>query len=337
MKHAKDAFSVFVLIAILSTFLSTLGSHAISAQAAEMPDVIQSFPVDFKFVFSIDVKKTVASPLYQQFFSKQADSLKTRYLSIFEEIGLDPERDLDHIYGAGRSGDDGGNDTIVIVSGTFNRNAITDVIVRRPRLSETTHGKFRIFTVIEKQDEKSIEKSIVFLNDRKVVIGDVAVIENFLDIHEKKKPGIMSDSKMAALLKNIKFEEMIWFAGDATTAIKNFPAKSPLEQMGLNMATSISSVAGSLDFANAFNGTIMAIAINAAAAEKMTETLRVLMDIARLSGEKNVQAKLLLDGFRLAREADRITVQLHYPLNFFEQLEKIGPKSLLEGIGKEGE
>ena len=331
MKYVKSVFSFFVLIAILATWS---GGHAISAPVAELPEAIQLFPADFQFVFSIDVKKTFASPLYRQFFSKQADSLQARYLSVFEEIGLDPERDIDHIYGAGRSRDDGRNDAIVIVSGVFDQNAITDVIVRRPRLSEKTRGKLRIFTVIENQEEKSSEKSIVFLSDRDVAIGNVAAIENLLDIYEKKKPGLMSNPRIVTLLKNIKPEEMIWFAGDATTAIKNFPVKSPLEQMGLNMATSISSVAGSLDLTNAFNGTILAIAINAAAAEKLTETIRVLMDIARLSGDKNTQTKLLLDGFRLTREADHITVQLHYPLNFFEQLEKIGPKSLMEGVKK---
>jgi len=302
-----------------------------AAQTAGTPEALRSFPADCNFVFGADVKRIVASPLYRQVAGGKADAIKARYQSVFDEIGLDPERDIDHVYGATRPAGDGAGgadvkeESILLVSGSFNQKAATDVILRRPRVTEKNRGRHRIFTVAEGQGADALKKSIVFLSEREALVGDPAAVDGFLDAREGGKPGLLADPRMASLLQSVDFGGMVWFAGDAASAIRSSPVKSPLEQQGLNAAAYIRSVAGAMDFAEAFSGSVTAFAVDAGAAEQLTGSFRVLMDIVRAGSGDKPQAKMFLDGFSMSRQDERILIRLDYPAGFFEQLMKLGP------------
>ncbi|MDR1728352.1 MAG: hypothetical protein LBT74_10595 [Acidobacteriota bacterium] len=329
MGNHKISSLFLVCAAGAAIFFGLSGARGFSAPATGTPEVMRSFPADCQFVFGVDVQRIVASPSYRQLkqlvVGKQAPSFETKRRSVVEAVGLDYERDIDHVYGAGCGAPDedaGDGGALAVVSGRLDRKAITDAILRRPRLTEKERGGHRIFTVTIGEGDAALKKSVVFLSDRELAVGDLAALENLLDVRERKKPGLLTDPKMAALLPTVDYGAMAWFAGDAAMAIRNSPLKSPLEQPGLNAANSIESVTGTLDFAEAFRLNVSATAVDAVAAEQLTGAAQVLLDIVRAGAAETPQMKTLLAGFDMSRQGERITLSLDCPLDVIEQLVK---------------
>src|SRR5688572_6236515 len=106
------------------------------AAVGPLPAEGLALPADSQFVIGIDVRRFVASPFYTRFGEAHAAARPQAFAEMEEKTGINPEREVDAIYVAGRKGSGatkgGDGDGVVIVVGTFDRDKVSRAI-------ETSH------------------------------------------------------------------------------------------------------------------------------------------------------------------------------------------------------
>src|SRR5688572_3379990 len=100
------------------------------AAVGPLPAEGLALPADAQFVMGIDVRRFVASPFYSRFGEEHAAARPQAFAEMEEKTGINPERDVDAIYVAGRksSGKRHDGDGVVIVVGTFDRYKVSRAI-----------------------------------------------------------------------------------------------------------------------------------------------------------------------------------------------------------------
>jgi len=310
-------FSMRICMLLFFVFIWTLGLAG--APDVNLPESFLSLPADSSFVFSVDVKKIVASPLYQKAVGEQSAALEKKFDLM---SGINLARDIDYVAGACMGAANA--EAVVIVDGSFDREKALRILQDKFHPVEKIYGKYQILAITEPGTDGAtgVEKSVVFLNDRTLVIGDLEAVKNVLDVFEKKKPGILSNPVIASAIQISNGEDMFWFAGDVESVMRSFPVNTPLMQPGLNAVVSIKNIVGAMNFTEGFSGKITATAVDSPAAEKLALSLQMIIDIARSSGKENQELKMLLNGLMLSRDAENINIRLNYPAGFFEQFMK---------------
>src|SRR5688572_9072018 len=126
--------STLIVGASALTAVGALYLDPARAAVGPLPAEGLALPADAQFVMGIDVRRFVASPFYAR-FGENAAGRPQAFAEMEDKTGINPERDVDAIYVAGRKGAGkarGDGDGVVIVVGTFDRTKVSRAI-------ETTH------------------------------------------------------------------------------------------------------------------------------------------------------------------------------------------------------
>jgi len=316
----RQAVVIFILILLgiagAGAVLALYREISVRASSPSLSDALRNIPSDYQFVFGMNVKRFVQSPAYAKV---QQGKLIGSDLAVFTEItGVDPARDISFLVGAGHAKEGTGGQGVVIVAGTFNRDAIASCIRSKPGSVEKDYnGK----TVIMIPDPKTdaVQKGIAFLNDREIAWGDRESLRAVLDNGGKESKSILSSATISPLIPSISADDMFWFFGDAAGVLSNAPAAALLGTGNPPVKT----IVGTLNFGAAVTGKVTATALNADAAQKLADTLKGLIAIGQLTGARRPEFKALLSGLAVAYApaSTQVSVELNFPS---DMLEKIG-------------
>ncbi len=318
MKHRKFVVaSTLILLGIAGAVagLALYTNYSVKASAPTLPDALNNLPADCQFVFGMNVQKFVASPVYAKMQQRQDRPIGNDLAVFIEKTGVDPTRDTSYLVTAGRSHEKGKGQGVVIVVGTFNKDAIIAYIRSKATPVETAYGDATIMMFPEKTGD-ALNNGIVFLNEREIALGNLEYLKAVLDVRMKGNQSILSNPTMASLVNSINPDEMFWFAGDAAGVLSNATVTTPL---GANIS-SIQNIVGTLNITEAVMGKITVTAVDADAATKLADVAKGFVALGQLAGDQNPDIKTLLSGLSVLQNANQISVALNFPTDLLDKL-----------------
>jgi hypothetical protein len=321
MKRFKTVGTLSILL--LCTGLS------IPAFALAPPNALNSIPADCPFVFGINVQQLIASSFFAKLKQEQpqAEQIGSEFAKLAEKIGFNPARDISYIVIAANSIDKAKPQAVLIVSGVFDQGRITSYLRSDMSSIEMAYGGASILTIPEKK-ANGTKAGITFLGNEEVAIGDLDSLKAVLDTRSGTKKNILSNADMVSLFSSIQFGDMFWFAANTANALKQSQIATPL---GLNQ-NSIKSIFGSLNFGDNAVGKITATANDEDSATKLANVFKGMIAFGQLSGNRNPDAKLMLDRVAITQNATQVRLAFEIP----NELIKKAGRAKIQQMGTTG-
>jgi hypothetical protein len=309
--------SILILLGIAGAgaVLALYTEVSVRASSPSLSDALSNIPSDYQFVFGMNVKRFVQSPAYTKV--QQGKQIGSDLAVFTEKTGVDPARDISFLVGAGHAKEGTGGQGVVIVAGTFNKDAITSYIRSKSgSVGKDYNGK----TVIMIPDPKTdaVQKGIAFLNDQEIALGDLESLKATVDNGGEESKSILSSATISPLIPSISADDMFWFLGDAAGVLSNAPAATLL---GTSIP-SIKNIVGTLNFGAAvITGKVTATALNPDAAQKLADMLKGLIAIGQLTGAQRPELKALLGGLAVSYTpaSTQVSVELNFPADMLEK------------------
>jgi hypothetical protein len=307
--------SILTMMGISAAVLSLSTGIPVSASVANAPDVLQHIPSNYHFVSGINVRHLTASAFYLKLRQEQpqAAPIESEISKFTEQTGIDPARDISYLVMAGRSGGSTQPEGLVIVSGNFDRNRIKSFLQSKAAPVEMEYGGTSIL-MIPDQKGNSARNGMAFLGEQEIVMGNLASIKAALDTKAEGKSNILSNAAMSSLLSSVNLDEMFWFAGDVAGAMKESPLPVP---PALN-ASSIQSIAGTINIGEDVVGKITATAIDSNSAAKLADVFKGILALGQMSGDKS--HKLLLNTVTVTQNASQLSLSFSIPGDLIKKL-----------------
>src|SRR5688572_30481110 len=219
------ASAMVVLVGSL-TAVGALYLDPARAAVGPLPAEGLVLPADAKFVMGIDVRRFVASPFYKKFNAEGHPGRLQAFSELEDKTGINPERDIDAIYVAGRQADKGarGNHPsgVVLVVGTFDRYEVSRAIETSHKgVTTKNHAGVPIYVFDEAQGTRRAG-AVAFLDDKTLIMGSQVALEQALTSRAKGDGGLRANTALTALLEEVRPGSAFWMVGDQS-ALANMP------------------------------------------------------------------------------------------------------------------
>jgi hypothetical protein len=297
------------------------------AAVGPLPAEGLALPADAQFVMGIDVRRFVASPFYARFGEEHAAARPEAFAEMEEKTGINPERDVDAIYVAGRKSagkGHGDGDGVVIVVGTFDRYKVSRAIETSHKGATSTKYHGTPVYVFDESREGRKGGAVAFLDDRTLVMGSRKGVEQTIDTHAGDGRGLRSNAAMTALLETVRPGSTFWMVGDQSV-LAHMPAGIPApsgDGQGMNLPPlKTVVVTGDLDPLVSFEAT--GEAADAAAAQSLADVVRGFVALATLQASQKPELKQLASGVSVTTDANKVRIAARFP---YELLETLRPK-----------
>jgi hypothetical protein len=282
-------------------------------------------PADAQFVAGIDVRKFVASPFYTRFSEEHAQARPQAFAEMEAKTGINPERDVDAIYMAGRKGigkgrGDGG---VVVVVGTFDRYKVQRAIETAHKGVTSLDYQGTPVYLFNEEAAKGKAGAVAFLDDRTLVMGPRASVEQTISA-KASGGGLRSNAAMTALLEGVRPGSTFWIVGDQS-ALSQMPSGVPApggDGQALNLPPlKTVVVTGDLDPVVSFEAT--GEAADPTAAQNLADVVRGFVALATLQSNQKPELKQLASGVSITTDANKVRIAARFP---YELLDSLRPK-----------
>jgi hypothetical protein len=286
-------------------------------------------PADAQFVAGIDVRKFVASPFYTRFSEEHAQARPQAFAEMEAKTGINPERDVDAIYMAGRKtlGKRGADGGVVVVVGTFDRYKVQRAIETSHKGVTSLNYQGTPVYLFNEDAEKGKAGAVAFLDDRTLVMGARASVEQTISA-KASGGGLRSNAAMTALLEGVRPGSTFWAVGDQSV-LSQMPGGMPApggdgQTMSLPPLKTV-VVTGDLDPVVSFEAT--GEAADAAAAQNLADVVRGFVALATLQANQKPELKQLASGVSITTDANKVRIAARFP---YELLDSLRPKRAAE-------
>ena len=294
------------------------------AAVGPLPAAGLALPADAQFVMGIDVRRFVASPFYARFGEEHAAARPQAFAEMEEKTGINPERDVDAIYVAGRkdSGKRHDGDGVVIVVGTFDRYKVSRAIETSHKGAVSTKYQGTPVYLFEESRAGRKAGAVAFLDDHTLVMGSRTSVEQSIDAGSGDGKGLRSNAAMTALLETVRPGSTFWMVGDQS-ALAHLPMGLP---GGDGQATGLPPlktvvVTGDLEPVVSFEAT--GEAADEAAAQNLADVVRGFVALATLQAGQKPELKQLASGVSITTDANKVRIAARFP---YELLDSLRPK-----------
>lgn len=295
------------------------------AAVGPLPAEGLALPADAQFVMGIDVRRFVASPFYARFGEEHAAARPQAFAEMEEKTGIDPERDVDAIYVAGRKGSGKGRDGdgVVIVLGTFDRYKVSRAIETSHKGATSTKYQGTPVYLFEESRAGRKAGAVAFLDDHTLVMGSRTGVEQAIDARADGQ-GLRSNAAMTALLETVRPGSTFWMVGDQSVLAqmpKGLPGPGGDGQaMNLPPLKTV-VVTGDLDPVVSFEA--IGEAADAVAAQNLADVVRGFVALASLQASQKPELKQLASGVSVTTDANKVRIAARFP---YELLDALRPK-----------
>jgi hypothetical protein len=268
---------------------------------------------DARFVMGLDVKRFVASPFHKRFREGRPDAFK----EVEAKTGVDPERDVDHVFVAGgASGDRRG---VALVQGFFDRTRITRSIESQGKSVtwKTHHGT----TVYLFGETSKSPGALAFLDDRSILLGSAPAVESVL-ARRAEGSAEPASGLLVDLLERVRSGSTFWMVGDQSL-LASLPQTLPGSGAGGPPAFSLPAVkslvvTGDLDPQVSLS--LTGDTADAASAKNVADIVRGFVALASLQASQRPELAQLASGVSVTTETNRIHVEARLPYELLETL-----------------
>ena len=322
------------LVVAASTFVVAVGALAAMgalyldpARAAVGPLPAEGLvlPADAQFVAGIDVRRFVASPFYGRFSETTSASRPQAFAEMEEKTGINPERDVDAIYMAGRKGPGKGRDGdgVVVVVGTFDRYKVQRAIETAGKDVSTLNYQGTSMYLFNEGSGKRKAGAVAFLDDRSLVMGSRTSVEQAIAAKATGQSGVRGNAAMIALLETVRPGSTFWMVGDQSV-LSQMPKGLPAPGGdGAEAGVSLPQlktvvVTGDLDPVISIEAT--GEAADAGAAQNLADVVRGLVALASLQANQKPELKQLASAVSVTTDANKVHVQARFGYDLLDSL-----------------
>ncbi len=314
MKRRRFVVASTVSLVVITAAIAGLAYYSdfvAKAFVQGVPGSIQYLPADTKVVFGVNVQKFLRSSVYADIMLKHGQEIGTNLSEFTTMTGVNPQRDVDYIIGAGRSTQIKGSGVVIAV-GRFNPVTITNFINTKVTPVKVDYAGATVLMIPE---TNRLQKGIAFLSNEEVAIGDLESLKAVLDVRGGTS-GIRSNATMNDLLGRVSPEEMFWFAGDASL-LANVPATNQFA----TTLTAIQSVFGTLNLDSTISGKVSVVARDATAAGQLADFARGLVALGNLASGQNPALADVARGVQITQSASQFDITITLPYEILQKLE----------------
>jgi hypothetical protein len=291
--------------------LSALFLDPARAAVGPVPAEGLVLPADARFVMGVDVKRLTTSALYKKQRSLRPDSFR----ELEEKTGVNPERDVDTLFVAGGSQDQG----LALFVGTFDRSRLARIIETEKKGQVTWKSVQGTTVYLFREGEKGAGAA-AFLDDRRVVVGSAAAVETAVAANVEGGAGLKGNAAIAGLLQRVKPGSTFWMVGDQTL-LANLPKSVPMG--GSESAVTLpalQSLVVSGDLEPVVSVAITGDAADELSAKNLADVVRGLVAILSMQGGQKPELKQLASAVSVTTEASRVVVNARIPYELIEAL-----------------
>lgn len=319
------AASTFIVAAGALTAVGALYMDPARAAVGPLPAEGLALPADAQFVMGLDVRRFVASPFYARFSEQRELTRPDAFAEMEEKTGINPERDVDAIYVAGRKGASGkrhDGDGVVVVTGTFDRYKVQRAIETSAKKGVTSASHLGTpMYLFNEQSGRGKAGAVAFLDDRTLVMGSRPAVEQSIAAKTEGKGGLRGNAEMTALLESVRPGSTFWMVGDQSVLAhmpKGIPAPGGSgEAMGLPPLKTV-VVTGDLDPMLSFEAT--GEAGDAAAAQNLADVVRGLVALANLQAAQKPELKQLASAVSITTDANKVRIAGRFPYELLDAM-----------------
>jgi hypothetical protein len=303
------------------------------AAVGPLPPQALSLPAGTRYVMGLDVKRFVASPFYAKFSPAGGARRLQAFSELEERTGIDPERDLDHVYVAGsQAGAPGrGGEGIVVVVGRFDRYKVARAIETEKRGVTSKNVQGTTVYLFNENPSGRGSGAAAFLDDNTLVMGTQPSVEQVVTARARGEAPLRDNAALLGLLESVKPGSTFWMVGDQTL-LSNMPKAIP-GPGGAGTSQSIELpalkslvVTGDLDPQVSLD--LTGEAADEAAARSLADVVRGFVALASLQANQKPELKQLASAVSVTTEASRVHVAARVPYDVLESLQpgRSGPR-----------
>jgi hypothetical protein len=319
------AASTFIVAAGALTAVGALYMDPARAAVGPLPAEGLALPADAQFVMGIDVRRFVASPFYARFSEEGGQARPQAFAEMEEKTGINPERDVDAIYVAGRKGTSGrrhDGDGVVIVTGTFDRYKVQRAIETADKKGVTSANHMGTpMYLFNEESGRGKAGAVAFLDDHTLVMGSRSGVEQSITAKAEGKGGLRGNAEMTALLEGVRPGSTFWMVGDQSV-LSHMPKGLPgpggsPESIGLPPLKTV-VVTGDLDPMLSFEAT--GEAADPAAAQNLADVVRGFVALANLQAGQKPELKQLASAVSITTDANKVRIAGRFPYEMLDAL-----------------
>jgi hypothetical protein len=311
-------WSSVVVAAGLSAALGALVLDPAREALGPLPPEGAALLPEARFIMGLDVQRFSASPFYKRYANR--GGRPDAFAELQAKTGIDPERDVDHVFVAG--GARMGQRAAALVVGRFDRSRIARAIETGKR--GVTWKKAHGTNVYLFGETSKSPGALAFLDDSSIVLGAQSGVEAAVANHSAGRAAA-SNAPLAALLKGVRPGSTFWLAGDRSV-LANLPTALPATGgTGGGAALSLPAlqsvvVTGDLDPQVSLS--VTGDTTDAAAAKNIADIVRGFVALASLQAGQKPELARLASAVSITTEASRVHVDARIP---YELLDALAP------------
>jgi hypothetical protein len=298
------------------------------AAVGPLPGEGLSLPSDARFVVGFDVKRLTESPLYQKY--GKAAARPDAFADLEAKTGINPERDLDQVFIAGREG--GSAAGIAMVIGRFDRSRLAQAIeARKGEVTWKSLGGTNVYLFSEGSKGTA---ALAFLDDRTIVVGNQAAVEASVSNHSGGQNGLRNNTTLVRLLEQVKPGSAFWMVGDQSL-LANLPKTVPAPGAGSGGGTASTSVTlpnlqsllvtGELE--GALSLSVTGETTDAAAAKNLADVVRGFAAVLQLQAAQKPELQQLSSALNVTSEGSRVLLSARLPYELLDALHQQGSRT----------
>lgn len=332
---SRNRFAVLASSVVVAAGAAVAGGAvylgSVQAAVGPLPPEALALPGDAKVVMGVDVKRFVASPFYQRI--KESDPKSgpaAGFRELEEKTGLNPERDLESVYVAGRSmgAPTGAGGGVVVATGTFDRYRISHSIETSGRKVTTKNVQGVPVYLFDETRGRGQAGAVGFLEDDLLVMGTLADVEKVIATRATGQGGIESNPAMVALLENVRPGSTFWMVGDQSV-LEKMPGSVPGNAAAALPGLKSMVVTGDLDPELSLEMT--GEAQDEAAARQLADVIRGFVALAQLQSSRKPELKQLAAAVSVTTEAGSVRVTARFPYELLDALKPKKPAEIASG------
>ena len=288
-----------------------------------------ALPAQTRFVAGLDVKRLQASPFYQRFAERGGPARLEALEELRQKTGLDPVRDVDQLVVAGGQGGDGGDEAIVLMLGSFDRDELASTIEQRPGgVTRQDHMGTAVYLFEGSRDggagmtRSHGPAALAFLGERSLVIGSRPTVEATIANRAEGTESVKSNVALMGLLESVRPGSTFWLVGDKSVLARlptSLAAPGGLGGSGFELpALESLVVTGGLDPVLSIQ--VTAEAADEAAATKLADLVRGFTALLALQASQRPELRELASGISVTTEATRVHLSARVPHEVLESL-----------------
>jgi hypothetical protein len=330
MTRSRVVLFVSVLVVALGVIagLGALWLDSARAAVGPLPGEGLVLPADTQFVMGVDVKRLVASPVWER-YAKRPETRPEQLEQLEAWTGLDPTRDIDQIVVAGRRGAGKTQPPpLVMAMGRFDLQKLGWTLDKVEKGTTRELEGTTLFTMEKKGKSGQMESSsLALLDARTLLFGPTERVQTVVTSRSRGETPLRQNAELLKLVGGVKPGSTFWMVGDQSL-LAEMPKGIPAPGMGSGGTAGMNlpplqslTLTGDLD--PQLSLALIGVAADDAAATKLADVVRGLVALMSLQAQQKPELAELASAFSISTETNRVLISARIP---YELLEALQPK-----------